>query len=735
MYWTSSFRSSRRSEPCRLTSVVSSLLLAMTALGPFPVEALDVKMGLARLSHEMFALNNKMVVMGGSKYANPPAFDNVTAAADKNYLQTASIVTYDDWASKDTTIVSGQSLTTYAAACARWDTEGVICTGGLRPGHVAPDNLEVSAFSLSGFQAFAGIGVVNAGINSGNISIPARWDHAAVILGSTYYLFGGTIVSMNGTNRVSGMKAGPGEFYAVDLNTFPLTPKSLTASGNQASPSARANFCMVPLDSSSFFVFGGSSDVGNTESYLRDSWIYKVGSGWTAVPQTESDPSARVGPTCTFLRGKVWMFGGGTALATSNDIWSFDPNTNTWKKEFESKTNPDDGQPTNRYSAKMVGVGVHLIINGGTLDGSSAASDAGLYFFNTNSAKWATSAAQLQNIAAVPDSPDGSGIGGTKKSGLSGGIIGGIVAAVVLFAVGILLFFLRRRRNQGRTEGKQDGGQTLVTQATNKPTSMSALESGQQIRPESSATLGLAQRPEVSGTDFGNLSSITPAGSDYRYSVASSVPSAANTSHQQMHDEISVLPHGSSGSAVAAGAGAIGAAHAARQSQHASGSPLSNEVMAVPPTRTEQSIVVNRFEHDTLTDLPPSYDALPSSSGSSSSPTAAQAVDSGLTGPARVVPRPLNEKMGLHNTDSAKENELKAAVASDEKSGHTGMPHVGHVLFRPGGRQEPVSGDEIMISPGDVVYVKEMYADGWAQGWNSTTNVSGFFPYNCVRSA
>ncbi|KAI9105814.1 SCF complex subunit Skp1 [Phlyctochytrium arcticum] len=36
----------------------------------------------------------------------------------------------------------------------------------------------------------------------------------------TYYMFGGTILSINGTNRVSGMKAGPGEFYTVDLNTF-----------------------------------------------------------------------------------------------------------------------------------------------------------------------------------------------------------------------------------------------------------------------------------------------------------------------------------------------------------------------------------------------------------------------------------------------------------------------------------------------------------------------------------
>ncbi|KAI9101224.1 hypothetical protein DFS34DRAFT_648108 [Phlyctochytrium arcticum] len=297
---TSSSRSSRRSEQCRLPSVVSSLLLAMSALGPFSVEALDAQMGLARISHEMFALNNKMVVMGGSKFFTPPGFDNVTAT-DGNYLQTASIVTYDDWASKDTIIESGQSLTTFAAACARWDTEKVICTGGLKPGHIAPDHLECFAFSLGGFQAFAGTGVVNAEIGSKNLIIPAR------------------------------------------CGITPLLSLAARTTCLEVSPSARSNFCMISLDSTSFFLFGGVSGDGNTESYLRDSWIYKVGSGWTAVPQTNADPSARRGLTCTFLRGKVWMFGG-KALAASNDIWSFDPTTNTWKQEYDSKTSQDDGQ-------------------------------------------------------------------------------------------------------------------------------------------------------------------------------------------------------------------------------------------------------------------------------------------------------------------------------------------------------------------------------------------------------
>ncbi|KAI9089653.1 hypothetical protein DFS34DRAFT_384866 [Phlyctochytrium arcticum] len=319
---------------------------------------------------------------------------------------------------------------------------------------------------------------------------------------------------------------------------------------------------MVSLDSASFFLYGGMNEFTQDDrgDLLADSWIYNVGSGWTDVPRVNAFPSGRAGPSCTFLRGKVWMFGGGNDRALENDIWSFDPKTNTWKKEYDSKTSPDDGQPTTRYVAKMIGVGVYLVINGGDLDGDSAASDAGLYFFNTQTGKWATSAAQLQNITTEPkDSPGLSG-------GLLWGVIGGVVAAVVLFATGIFLFFLRRRRNRERAEGKQ------------------------------------------------------------------------------------------------------------------------------------------------------------------------KAVDFGLSGLSRVVPLPLNDKMDLRNADFGMENKVRAAVPSDDKSAHTGMPHVGQVFFRPGGRQEPVSGNEIMISPDDVVYVKEMYADGWAQGWNSTTNASGSFPYSCVRS-
>ncbi|KND03205.1 uncharacterized protein SPPG_02262 [Spizellomyces punctatus DAOM BR117] len=67
---------------------------------------------------------------------------------------------------------------------------------------------------------------------------------------------------------------------------------------------------------------------------------------------------------------------------------------------------------------------------------------------------------------------------------------------------------------------------------------------------------------------------------------------------------------------------------------------------------------------------------------------------------------------------------------SDEDPRRRGLPHVGAVLFVP----EHNARDEITISPNDVVYVREMFADGWAKGFNHTTRAEGYFPYNCVRN-
>ena len=45
----------------------------------------------------------------------------------------------------------------------------------------------------------------------------------------------------------------------------------------------------------------------------------------------------------------------------------------------------------------------------------------------------------------------------------------------------------------------------------------------------------------------------------------------------------------------------------------------------------------------------------------------------------------------------------------------------------------PKNDDEIELVKGDVVWVKEEYADGWFLGMNQRTDMFGTFPGNFVR--
>ncbi|KND02100.1 uncharacterized protein SPPG_02599 [Spizellomyces punctatus DAOM BR117] len=129
-------------------------------------------------------------------------------------------------------------------------------------------------------------------------------------------------------------------------------------------------------------------------------------------------------------------------------------------------------------------------------------------------------------------------------------------------------------------------------------------------------------------------------------------------------------------------------------SRHSSGSAtqLPEPVLA---TRAVNPVIVNRFEFPIS---PPAYESLVGSSG-----------------------------LMLPELSAGKSSEDDAATKLK------GLPHVGSTYFKPGIHQENLSGDEIVIAPGDTVYVRELYADGWACGWNATSQKDGYFPYKCVK--
>ncbi|TPX65136.1 hypothetical protein SpCBS45565_g05384 [Spizellomyces sp. 'palustris'] len=119
-------------------------------------------------------------------------------------------------------------------------------------------------------------------------------------------------------------------------------------------------------------------------------------------------------------------------------------------------------------------------------------------------------------------------------------------------------------------------------------------------------------------------------------------------------------------------------------------------VEPVLAARAVNPVIVNRFE---LPISPPAYESLVGSSG-------------------LMFPELSAGKSGSEDDAATK---LK------------GLPHIGSTYFKPGVHQESLSGDEIVIAPGDTVYVRELYADGWAHGWNATSQKDGYFPYKCVK--
>ncbi|KAI9095975.1 hypothetical protein DFS34DRAFT_661981 [Phlyctochytrium arcticum] len=638
-------------------------------------------MTVPRHLHEMFLLQKRLVVMGGAKRYGGPKDDPVIFATDTLNAKTASIVPFDDWNSFDVTILGGDTFGMYVAGCARWEgTSIVVCTGGHKPRRPQLPALEITTFSLTALQDYKGASGttidIDIGIKSQNLSnVAHRWDHSAVILGSTYYMFGRSV----GLD----IQMGPGELWTLDLNTSPPIAKAITPVGTQPWPLGRAYCCMVRLNRTSFFLFGGKGLYNATYYYQEDSWIYTEGSGWTFALRVGTHPTPRNGAACTFFQGKLWAFGGENDVRSFNDMWSFDPTTLLWKQETADSTRLEDGQPRAVHFCKWSGPGLEP-----TFDLSS---DSSLYFFNVQSGQWVPSKAQLQNIeggGGPPQPPPPP-----TSSGLSGGVIGGIAAAGIVFMAGLVLLLLRRLRNSSQQSDPDIdvisvGKTPVATSPSNSP-----------FRPDSTATLNID--PQTPTRDSGILG----------HNPYSQVPSHTPISQQAMYNSIPVRTY-------SMGIGPAEEDTRNSTSQHDNAyrpefikdtptglPPFAKEFTFVPPTRTQDRIIVNMFDTDFP---PPSYNTLP---------TSVTVVGSSSSSALPAHPKTNNPDI------------------PDTKCSHgdkVGIPHVGTILFQP---QELVSGDEITISPGDIVQVREVYTEGWAQGVNETTHTAGFFPYNCVRLA
>jgi len=124
-------------------------------------------------------------------------------------------------------------------------------------------------------------------------------------------------------------------------------------------PSARRDhsLTLVPeIEGDGLYVFGGRA---GSES-LGDLWRFDIGRArWRRIDAAA--PQARFGHNAVVLDGGLVIFGGqGSATTFFNDVWKYDPTSETW-----SEMNPDGGVPVARYGAGATVINTKMIVTHG----------------------------------------------------------------------------------------------------------------------------------------------------------------------------------------------------------------------------------------------------------------------------------------------------------------------------------------------------------------------------------
>ncbi|KAJ3277919.1 Negative regulator of mitotic exit [Borealophlyctis nickersoniae] len=259
--------------------------------------------------------------------------------------------------------------------------------------------------------------------------VSGRADGAGVVLGSSFYLYGG--IAPGGQR--------PADFLRIDLTTYTLT--RINASGT--SPGARILPFRIPNSSRT--------------------------AAWTALgtPSTiPPTPSLRYGTGCTVLNGSFYSFGGSDG-SLRNDLWVLEPRNQTWRLLSPHSDLGVANVPSPRHYTRLVTLGKYLVTYGGidVVTPIQLATDKLLYFYNTQTGAWVNSSDVLSDPwfkglspSVVGPPPEGQGRdNGANEGGVNiGAVAGGVVAGIVLIVavVGGIMYGKRNARYLG--DGKAD---------------------------------------------------------------------------------------------------------------------------------------------------------------------------------------------------------------------------------------------------------------------------------------
>ena len=155
-----------------------------------------------------------------------------------------------------------------------------------------------------------------------------------------------------------------------------ITSSALGGQRNNT-PEARLGHSMVRLPDGRVMLFGGE----NVEGDLFNDMHAFDESGWNQVTPANDPPPARA-DHCAWVQDVMYIYGGQGQTGLLDDIWSFDPVTETWTEL------PSGGAstPVARKNASMVAYGDDLYVYGGKDATGSNLMD--FWSYSTTSSNW-----------------------------------------------------------------------------------------------------------------------------------------------------------------------------------------------------------------------------------------------------------------------------------------------------------------------------------------------------------
>ena len=175
-----------------------------------------------------------------------------------------------------------------------------------------------------------------------------RAAHAAVVLGSTLFLFAGN----DGKQLFN-------DLYCLHLPT--LTWSNPQQHGHI--PSARAGHTMNVLPGERLIVFGGGNANGPTNDlHILDSRSMT----WTRPTVYGTPPSPRAGHTaCTVFGAELLVFGGGYLNKVFNDLHLFNSDSGVWSRPSDTGTVPI---PRAGHTSTVIGSRIYTFAGGDAED-------------------------------------------------------------------------------------------------------------------------------------------------------------------------------------------------------------------------------------------------------------------------------------------------------------------------------------------------------------------------------